>query len=34
LKGPKSAYLAGSSELPQAAIVLPQKFPFANKTVA
>lgn len=33
-KGPKSPYLSGSSELAHAAMVLPQKFPFANKTVA
>ena len=34
MNGPKFLNLSGSSELPQAAIVLPQKFPFANKTVA
>jgi len=34
LKGPKFLYLYGSSELAQAAIVLPQKLPLANKIVA
>lgn len=32
--GPKLEYLSGSSELAQAAIVLPQKLPLANTTVA
>ena len=33
-KGPKSVYRYGSSEEAQAAMVLPQKFPFAKSTVA
>jgi hypothetical protein len=34
LKGPNLLYLSGSSEEAQAAIVLPQKLPLANKIVA
>lgn len=33
-KGPNLLYLKGSSELPHAAIVLPQKFPVGKRTSA